>query len=108
MVQYSLGHLIEPWYLPVLTTLGALLLLWSLARRVTVVRVAALGLLAALAAFQWLVLVSFSQLPPYEGPARQGEKLPAFHTTLADGRPFTDRDLQDGTNRVLVFNRGRW
>jgi hypothetical protein len=108
VAQYSLGYLIVPWYLPVLTTLGALLLLCAAARRLTVTRVVVFGLLAAFAGLQWLFFLSHSTLPPYEGPARQGEKLPAFRTTLASGRPFTEEDLRDGTNSVLVFFRGRW
>ena len=108
MAQYHLKLLIVPWYAPALTTLGALLLLGSVARRQSVIRVLALGLVAALAAFEWYFLVSLTRLPAYEGPARAGQKIPAFRTTLADGRPFTEQDLQDGTPSVLVFFRGRW
>jgi hypothetical protein len=108
VVQYSLKQLIVPWYTPALTTLGALLLLGSVARRRSIVRVIALGLVAALAGFEWYFLVSLTRLPAYEGPARAGQKIPAFRTTLADGRPFTEQDLQEGTPSVLVFFRGRW
>jgi hypothetical protein len=106
--QYNLGHVVVPWYLPALSTLGAFLLLCSLLRRLTVVRVVVLGLIAAVAAFEWFFLVSLARLPDYEGPARPGQQFPAFQTARADGSPFTDADLRDGRPSVLVFFRGRW
>ncbi|MEX2121249.1 MAG: redoxin domain-containing protein [Pirellulales bacterium] len=122
VAQYSLSQLIVPWYVAALATLGVLLLLWSVIQRASVVRVVVLALPAALAAFQWYFLVSLARppsydgrlpnddgrLPNYDGPARGGEKIPAFRSTLADGRPFTEKDLQQGTPSVLVFFRGRW
>jgi hypothetical protein len=107
-VQFGLKHLFVPWYSPVLATLGAFLLLASVARRRSIPRVVALVLVAALAGLQWYFLVSLVKLPDYEGPAKAGKQLPAFRTTLADGRPFTRADLRDGSQRVLVFFRGRW
>jgi hypothetical protein len=47
-------------------------------------------------------------LPKYNGPARVGTHIPPFTTTFADGRAFTDKDLEEGTPTVLVFFRGRW
>jgi cytochrome oxidase Cu insertion factor (SCO1/SenC/PrrC family) len=47
-----------------------------------------------------------SKLPAYEGPARAGDKLPAFTTTRADGSPFTEKNLQSGQPSALVFFRG--
>jgi hypothetical protein len=108
VVQYSLKHLIVPWYVPVLTTLGVLLLLLSLAKRGTIPRIIAVVLVGVLAGFEWYFLVSLSRLPAYQGPARAGQQIPAFRTTLADGRAFTDKDLQDGKPSVLTFFRGRW
>jgi hypothetical protein len=108
VTQYNLKNLMVPWYLPALGTLGALLLLGAVARRPSIVRIVVLGLLAALAGFEWYFLVSASRLPAYEGPAQAGQTFPAFATTLADGRPFTEKDLQGGTPTVLVFFRGRW
>jgi hypothetical protein len=107
-VQFSLKHLFVPWYSPALATLGALLLLVSVVRRRSIPRVAALLLIVALAGFQWYALVSLMKLPDYAGPAQPGKQLPSFHTTFADGRPFTEADLQDGWRRALVFFRGRW
>jgi FtsH-binding integral membrane protein len=108
IVQFSLKQLVVPWYMAVLETIGALLLAWSVARRRSIPRIIALVLVAALAAFEWYFLGSLSKLPAYAGPAQAGQTLPAFRTTLADGRAFTEQDLQDGAFSVLVFFRGRW
>lgn len=106
--QFSLGKLTVPWYQPVLATLGVVLLLRAVSRRRSIGRVIALVLIAAFAALDWYFVASVSKLPSYVGPARVGQKIPAFRTALADGRPFTEKDLQDGKLNVLVFNRGRW
>lgn len=105
---YGLGALFVPWYMPLVTAVGALLVLWSLARRFTIVRVVALLLLVALAGVEWYTLAVEARLPEYAGPAEEGKKLPPFQTTLADGSSFTQNDLEDGQRRVLTFFRGRW
>ena len=103
-----LKQLFAPWYAPVLATVGLALVVCSLAQRRSVTRFIALVLIAALAGFQWYFLLVLSRLDPYNGPALVGEKFPAFQTTFADGRPFTDKNLQDGIPSVMVFFRGRW
>src|SRR5205809_5775134 len=70
VVQYSLKMLIAPWYVPVLATLGALLLLRSMALRRSATRLIGLVLVAALAGFEWYFVVSLAKLPEYQGPAR--------------------------------------
>jgi hypothetical protein len=107
-IQFSLGRLFVPWYAPVLATLGTLFLLISVAWRRTIPRIIALVLVAALAALEWYTLVALVKLPDYQGPAQPGKQFPAFTATSADGRPFTDANLRDGSRRVLVFFRGRW
>jgi hypothetical protein len=108
VAQFSLKRLGTPWYSPALATVGAVMLLAALARRWSIPRVVALVLIAGFAGLQWYFLVVLMKLPTYEGPARAGQPFPAFHSTLADGRPFTDADLRDGSRRVMVFFRGRW
>jgi hypothetical protein len=109
VAQYVLlKWLIVPWYFPALITIGAGLLLWSLARRRSVVRAIALLLVAALATFQWYALAVLMKVPAYEGPARAGQAIPAFETNLAGGRSFTEADLKSGSPTVLAFFRGRW
>jgi hypothetical protein len=106
-VQSALDYQATPWYLPALTTLGALLLLASLVQRWSIPRIAVLVLVAAFAGLQWFFIGWLAKLPEYQGPT-QGEPIPVFTASLADGRSFTDSDLQDGRKRVLVFFRGRW
>ena len=110
VLPFKLNNLATPWpwYSPVLATLGAFLLVVAVARRRSIPRVLALVLVAAFAGLQWYFLVVLMKLPPYEGPARAGQPTPAFHSTFADGRPFTDADLRDGARHVLVVFRGRW
>ncbi len=108
VAQFGLKHLAVPWYTPMLATLGAFLLVVAVARRRSIPRVVALVLVAAFAGLQWYFLVALMKLPDYEGPARAGQPIPVFHSTLADGRPFTEGDLQDGSRHVMVCFRGRW
>jgi hypothetical protein len=97
-----------PWYLPALTTVAALAVLVSVGRRGTVVRILMLLLIAGLAGLEWYFVAAIAKLPSYSGPAQAGKAFPAFETTLADGRSFTHKDLQDGTPSVMTFFRGRW
>jgi hypothetical protein len=109
VVQFgALKWLTTPWHLPILSTLGAFFLVLAVARRRSVVRIGLLVLVVALAGFEWIFLTSMSRLPTYEGPARAGQPIPAFQSKLADGRLFTEKDLQDGKCSVMVFFRGRW
>ena len=107
-VQLGMKHTFVPWYSPALATLGALLLLASLALRPSLFRAVALVLFAAFAGVQWFFVGSSIKLPAYEGPAQAGRPFPAFRTTLADGQPFTEADLRDGSRHAMVFFRGRW
>lgn len=103
-----LRWLTAPWHMPVLLTLGALFLGVAVAQRRSVIRVVLLVLVVALAAFQWFFMASMSRLPSYDGPAQAGQPMPAFQSTFADGRVFTEKDLQDGKRSIMVFFRGRW
>jgi hypothetical protein len=107
-VQISLRILIVPWYVPIAMTFAAACLLMSLAQRRSVTRIVALLLVAGLAGAEWYFVAHLSKLPEYAGPARAGQPIPAFTTTLADGRSVGDRDLANGTPSVLTFFRGRW
>ena len=106
-VQTGLNYFATPWYLPALTSLGALLLLVSVMQRRSIPRIATLLLVAAFAGLQWFFIGWLAKLPEYQGPS-QGQPVPAITASLADGKSFTDADLQDGRKRVLVFFRGRW
>jgi hypothetical protein len=106
--QVALKVLTVPWYAPVLATAGLGLMAVAMWRRRTAARMIGLGLFALVTAFEWAFLLSLSRLPAYTGPVRVGQTLPPFATTLADGKPFTERDLDTGVPTVLVFFRGRW
>src|SRR5262245_54070794 len=107
LVQLGLRQLFVPWYCPALATLGAFLLLVSVARRRTIPRIAALLLIAAFAGFQWYFLASLMKLPDYAAPVQAGDQVPTFRAAFANGRAFTDADLRDGSRRVMFFFRGR-
>lgn len=104
---FVLKHLDVPWYMAVLGTLGAVLIAVAMFQRRSLFRGLALALFVALTALEWYTLVVLVRLPAYAGPARVGEPIPEFTTTLADGSSFSDRDLR-GDPAVLVFFRGRW
>jgi hypothetical protein len=109
VAQYALVRsTITPWYLPALTTLAALVILAAVRRRRSIGSLIALVVITALAAFEWFFLAGLSRLPAYHGPVAVGQPMPAFETRLADGRPFTQRDLADGRPSVMTFFRGRW
>ena len=108
VVQFRSSLLWMPWYVPVLSTLGVALMFVSVWRRRGVVRSLGLAVFSLMCGFEWfLALVVFAS-PAYTGPAGPSRKLPEFAATLADGRPFTQRDLETGDPTVLVFFRGRW
>ncbi|HEX5442321.1 MAG TPA: hypothetical protein VFW87_00770 [Pirellulales bacterium] len=105
---FQFKHLVTPWYMPILFTLGVLLTLVSVRQRPTWARVTTSLVLALLCAGEWYFMLSMSLLPPYTGPLQIGKKIPKFATTLADGSSFTDQDLRKGGSTVLVFYRGHW
>jgi hypothetical protein len=107
VVQISLKRLTAPWYMPVLATLGVVLIVTSLREKRTVWRVLALLGVSLFAAAEWGMLYAF-RLPAYTGPIVVGKPFPKFETSRADGTPFTQADLAGDRNNVLVFFRGRW
>jgi hypothetical protein len=107
-VQFSMKHLTTPWYVPILGTIGVILLIVGFLQRPTILRGLGLVLLSALCAFEWYALLSFSRVPAYTGATKAGGQIPAFSATLADGHVFTDADFRTGKPNVLLFYRGRW
>jgi hypothetical protein len=102
------GKTFNPWYMPVLATLGAVLVILSLQRRRTAWRGLALVLVLFLAAGDWWFLTSYVRLPVYAGPVAAGEPFPEFQAKRADGATFTRADLKGDRNTALVFFRGHW
>ena len=107
-VQLQIPYLAVPWYLPVLSTLGILLMAFSAWLRRSIWRGVVLAVFTVLCGFQWFFFTALAVTPPYTGPAQVGSRVPDFTTKLADGAAFASADLQDGKRRVLLFFRGRW
>jgi hypothetical protein len=107
VVQIMAHRLTTPWYLPGLATLGVVFLLFALLQARSVWRVLALLLVVLVAGAEWTFLVS-ARLPDYKGPVTAGRPFPDFVTAKADGKPFTQKDLEGDQDNVLVFFRGRW
>jgi hypothetical protein len=100
-------HLTAPWYLPLAATLGVALLAAALWQGRTAWRWLALSLAVLVASGGWAFLLG-TRLPAYAGPIEADRPFPEFATARADGTPFTRRDLDGGSDSVLVFFRGRW
>jgi hypothetical protein len=105
--QFRLKHLDTPWYVPILATVGVLCMAVSVLQKRGVVRITGLVLFAVLCGLEWFVILVATLTPPYAGPT-EGQKIPAFATTLAGGAEFSNQDLAKGKNSVLIFFRGRW
>lgn len=106
--QLKMGQFFVPWYILGLAVLGVALMVVSLRQRKTAARFVAIAALTLLCAGELFFFFSFSKLSAYSGPVEVGRKLPAFSTTLADGKPFTLTSLPQGKAAVLIFFRGRW
>jgi hypothetical protein len=107
-VEVLSGRLTMPWYLPILMTLGVLFMIASVRQRGGILRISGMVIFALLCGGIWYFTLVVSRVPEYAGPAQPGKKIPAFTTKLADGKSFTDRDLETGDRSVLLFFRGRW
>ncbi len=108
VVEFRLGRLGVPWYVPLLASAGLALMTASVWRRRGAVRIFLLALFTLVCGLEWFVLAAGTKSPPYAGPAQPGRTVPEFSAKLADGTPFTDQDLRQGRSTVLLFFRGRW
>jgi FtsH-binding integral membrane protein len=107
VAQLSLQRLMAPWYMPILASVGVVLVIISLWERRTLWRVLALVAVVGLASAESAILYAL-RLPPYTGPIAVGRPFPTFEAKRANGTPFTERDLAGDNNNVLVVFRGRW
>jgi hypothetical protein len=108
VLEIRAKHLGTPWYVPILATAGAALMVMSLWRRRGIARAIGLVFFTLVCGFEWFMLLVAFRSPAYTGPAQPGRALPAFTASLADGGTFTEKDLAQGTSTVLLFFRGRW
>ncbi|MBX7167648.1 MAG: peroxiredoxin family protein [Pirellulales bacterium] len=98
-----------PWWAAVTISLGAVLLLVATIQWFNVWRAALFVLGAALAAATWMYILSWSQLPAYNGPLKVGEPFPAFYALRANGTKLTQEVLKGGEgSHLIVLFRGRW
>jgi hypothetical protein len=100
--------LLAPWYVPILATLGALLVAWSLVQSRTLWRWGVAGVSALFAALVWLWMLVGLAIPPYTGPVTVGQAFPGFETRLASGAAFRQEDLRGDKDTILLFFRGHW
>jgi hypothetical protein len=108
LAQFRLRRLGAAWYVPVVSSVGLLLMIWSVRRRRGVVRMVFLVLFALVCGFEWFAFMVASRSPAYTGPAQPGHKVPQFAARLSDGTPFTSAELEKGASTVVVFYRGHW
>src|SRR5215813_4837271 len=106
-VLLSAKILIAPWYIPILASLGAGLLLVSLVRARSIWRWTAFLLFTAFATAVWVLLLVVLATPAYTGPVQGGQPFPEFATALAGGSSFTQDELKGEQNTVMVFFNGR-
>lgn len=107
VAQLAAHRLVAPWYLPIATTIGLVLIGAAVWQRRGMWRGMALVVVLLLAGAEWMFLFA-TRLPDYTGPVAVGKTIPDFETTQADGKPFTADDLRGTQSTVLVFFRGRW
>ena len=107
IAQVSMARLTVPWYMPIMATVGAVLVLISVWQRRSVFRIVVLVLITLLAGAEWAFLTAV-RLPAYAGPVAVGRPFPSFATLRSDGVALTQRDLEGDVDNVMVFFRGRW
>ncbi len=105
--QLSVHRLAAPWYLPVSATLGVMFVAMSVWHARTILRILCLLLVLLFAGAEWAFIL-MTRLPAYSGPVAVGQPFPAFSSLKADGKPFTQTELEGQQKNVLVFFRGRW
>jgi hypothetical protein len=107
-IQFHFRYLQVPWYVPILTTVGALCMAWAVFESASIGRIILFVLVGLLTAAEWAFFVLILALPAYTGPAEVGKPFPVFQVARADGSLFTQDDLRGSQENVLVFFRGRW
>jgi hypothetical protein len=110
VIQFRMKNLGAGLYVPILSSVGLVLLIASVCRRRGLIRIVFLMMFAVICGLEWYVFLVAARTPAYAGPALPGRKVPPFAARLADGSAFTaaSLDQDQGSATVLVFYRGRW
>lgn len=108
VVRFNQHHLETPWYVPILATIGVASMSMSAWQRRGILRTLGVLFFGLLCGMEWFMLLHATKTPTYAGPIRKGHKFPEFNATLADGKPFGNRDLESDRPTVMVFFRGHW
>jgi hypothetical protein len=108
VVQFQGKLLFAPWYVPIMASIGVVLMVVSVWRRRGVARTIGMALFVVICVLEWFLLAAGTATPLYSGPAEPGRTVSAFTSNLADGTPFTEKELKQGSPTVLLFFRGRW
>ncbi len=107
LLQIQASILGQPWYAPLMATIGLVLCVVSLRQSRSIWRWSALVVTGLITGLAWFVVVG-SLLPAYSGPVKEGQSFPDFSSQKADGTAFTKRELKAERGTVLVFFRGHW
>lgn len=108
-VQLQIPRFDIPWYVPIFSTLGVVLMAISVWHHRGILRSVGLAVFVVLCGLEWTFFMVLTRTPPYTGPAQVGSKLPGFTATLADGTTsFRNTDLDSDKRTVMLFYRGRW
>src|SRR5262249_24444198 len=107
-IQVQIGRIdFLPLYVPVLATIGVLLIAASIVQRVRLIRILFLIAFTFLCGFEWHLLLVATRTPEYTGPVQIGQKLPAFAAARVDakGKTFSQSDLETGERTAIIFFR---
>ena len=106
--MFQLHQFVTPWYMPIMATVGVLMMAASIWRRGGILRILGTMFFLLVAGLEWLFLTVLTLTPAYEGPAQVNTSLPSFTAKLANDETFSSSDLSSGKSTILLFFRGHW
>ena len=95
-----------PWYVPIMASAGVALMIVSVWSRRGVMRILGLLFFTVICGLEWYHALVGTATPLYTGPHSPAARF-LITARLADGTPFTEKDLGRAAP-VLLFFRGRW
>ena len=106
--QFGSNQFPTPWYMPVLATVGVVMMAASVWRRGGILRILGTVFFLLVVALEWYFLLVVTRTPAYSGPAQVNTKVPDFTAKLANDEAFSSADLSKGQSTILLFFRGHW